>query len=340
MKPILMDTAFANDYVADIHSIQHVEIRARVKGYIEKINVDEGKSVKAGQIIFSLSNKEHKEALTKARAYLTSAVAESKSAEVELQSVKSLVEKNVISKTELQLAEAKLQVAQAKIEEARSEEANAILNLSFTEIKAPFDGIINRIPKKTGSLVDEGDLLTTLSDNRDVYAYFRVSEKEYLGYISKQEQGQKKEVELILADGTSHGHVGVIETVEGEFDRSTGNIGFRAKFPNPKQVLKHGSSGKVRLKTDLKNALLVWQKSTFEIQEKVFVFVVDKNNIVQMRNIVTRLQLPTLYVVASGLSSTDVIIYEGVQRVKEGDKIIPQVISEDSMLAHSTNNNR
>ncbi|MFO0478220.1 MAG: efflux RND transporter periplasmic adaptor subunit [Bacteroidota bacterium] len=329
--PIVMDTVYTNEYVADIHSVQNVEIRARVKGYIEAIHVDEGKLVKAGQLLFSISNKEYKEALIRAKASLKSAIAEAKSAEVDLQNAKTLVDKNVVSKTNLELAQSKLDAANAKIEEAKSDEANALLNLSFTEIKAPFDGIINRIPNKIGSLIDEGTLLTSISDNQEVFAYFNVSEKEYLDFITKPKQ-DKQQVELVLANGQLHKQKGVVETIDGEFDKTNGNIAFRARFSNPDGILKHGSSGKVRLRTELKNAMIISQKSTFEIQEINYVFVVDKDNVVHMKSFVPKFRLPSLYVVESGLLPTDKIIYEGIQRVKEGDKIIAQPISSKEML--------
>ncbi len=335
-NPIVMDTIYTNEYVADVHSVQNVEIRARVKGYIESIHIDEGKEVKAGQLLFSISNKEYKEALTKAKAALKNAIAEAKSAEVDLQSAKTLVDKNVVSKTQLEMAQAKSDAANANIESAKSEEATAALNLSFTEIRAPFDGVINRIPNKMGSLVDDGTLLTSISDNKEVFAYFNVSEKEYLQIISLEAQNDKKEVELILANGQLHKQKGVVETVDGEFDKTTGNIAFRARFSNPDGILKHGSSGKVRLKDELKNAIIIPQKSTFDIQEKTYVYTVDKNNTVQVKSVVPKIRLTNFYVIASGLSTTDHIIYEGVQRVKEGDKIIPEQISVKQILGQST----
>lgn len=334
-NPVIMDTAYINEYVADIHSVQNVEIRARVKGYIEAIHVDEGKPVKAGQLLFSISSKEFREELTRAKAALKSAIAEEKSALVELQSATSLVDKKVISKTELELAQAKFDAAGAKVESAKSDEASALLNLSLTEIKAPFDGVINRIPNKTGSLVDDGTLLTSVSDNKEVFAYFNVSEKEYLAIISSDKPDEKKEVELVLANNELHKQKGVVETVDGEFDKTTGNIAFRARFANPDGILKHGSSGKVRLQNELKNAMIIPQKSTFDIQEKTYVYLVDKNNTVQIKSVVPKLRLTNFYVIASGLTPGDRIIYEGIQHIKEGDKIIPEAISAKQLLGRA-----
>lgn len=333
-NPIVIDTVYTNDYVADIQSLQHVELRARIKGYIEKIHVDEGQSVKEGQLLFSISRQEYEEDLLKAKAILKSAIADAKATELDLQNTKTLEEKNIVSKTEVEMAQSKLDALNAKIDEAKSSVASAELNLSYTAIKAPFDGIIDRIPNKIGSLIDEGTLLTTLSDNKKVFAYFNVSEKEYLDFNSLKDSERKNDITLILANNQTHHYEGCIETIGGEVNKNTGNITFRACFPNSDFLLKHGSSGKVRIKNKIKNALLIPQKSTFEIQENIYVYIVDKNNVVQLRKIVPSVRLSQFYVVASGLSSEDKFIYEGIQNVKEGDKIVPETVQISEFKNH------
>jgi len=325
--PIVTDTSVVKDYVAEIQALQNVELRSRVKGYLDKINVDEGKFVKQGQTLFVISNQEYKEELSKSSAELKSAIADVKTSELELQNVKILVEKNVVSKTELDLAQAKLDALRAKVDEATANESGAKLNLSYTLIKAPFDGVINRIPNKVGSLIDEGMLLTTISNNKEVYAYFNVSEEEYLGYVKDNELNNQKEVSLVLADDQPYPYKGVIETVEGEIDKSTGNIAFRARFQNPDQLLKHGASGKIQISKTIKNALLIPQKSTVDIQEKTFVYVVDKNHQVQMRSITPKIRLSNYYIIEAGdLARTDQFVYEGLQQIKDGETINPQLI--------------
>lgn len=333
-SPLNVDTIYTSEYIAEIQSLQNVEIRAKIKGYIEKIYVDEGKPVKAGQTLFSINSQEFQKELLKAKAILKSAVAEAKTAELEMQNVKTLSDKNIISKTELDKAKANLDAANAKIDEAKANVESANINLSFAEIKASFDGTINRIPFKAGSLIDEGTLLTTLSNNKEVFAYFNVSEKEYLGYTTQKENGEKHNITLLLANGQSHKYKGTVETIDGEFDKTTGNIAFRATFPNPDLLLKHGSSGKVQITNDLKNALIIPQKTTFEIQDKFYVFVVDANNVVRQRNIKIKQSLPHLYVIESGLSANDKIIYEGIQNVKDGDKIITDFMPMRQIISH------
>ena len=309
-SPLLTDTSFTKEYVAQIQSLQNVEIRAKVEGYLETINVDEGQHVNAGQVLFNIMPKEYQAELAKAKA-------EARTAEIEWQNVKTLAEKNIVSASEVAMA-------QAKFDEAKAEQALAELHVSFTEVKAPFEGIIDRIRFKVGSLIDEGTLLTSISNNKEVYAYFNVSEVEYLDYKARNKNnksGMKENATLLLANNQAHDYKGTIETVESEFDNTTGNIAFRAKFPNPDLLLKHGETGKVQLKVELKNALIIPQKATYEIQDKDYVYVVDQNNVVKSRCISIKQKLPNVYVIEAGLSVNDKILLEGIQNVKEDDKI-------------------
>ncbi|MCU0392681.1 MAG: efflux RND transporter periplasmic adaptor subunit [Thermoflexibacter sp.] len=335
-SPIYIDTVNYVNYVAEINSIKNVEIRARVKGYIEQIHVDEGQKVKKGQLLFSLSNQGYKEEVLKANAMLKSAIAEAKSAELNLENIKLLVSKNTVSKTEQDIAEAKLEALYAQIEEAKFHEATTKLQLGYTEIKAPFDGVIDRIPYKVGSLIDEGILLTKISDNQEVFAYFHISEKEYLEFaqnILKDNSDDDKDVTLVLANDTEHPHDGSIETIEGEFDSGVGNIAFRARFPNPELILKNGSSGKVKIRQNLHKVLVIPQKSAFEIQDKIYVYVIDKDNKVKMKSFIPKLRIPHLFVVESGLTTSDKIIYEGIQEVKEGMTVSVEPIAQKDIIA-------
>jgi len=316
-SPLLMDTSFTKDYVAEIQSLQNIEIRAKVKGFIESINVDEGQQVSAGQVLFTIRPREYEAELIKAKANV-------KKADLELQNVKKLAEKNIVSPNELSMAVAKL-------DEAKADENLAELYVTYTKIRAPFAGTIDRLKFKMGSLIDEGTLLTTLSNNKSVYAYFNVSEAEYLDYKSRAKN--KNNATLFLANNMPHKYKGQVETIEAEFDKNTGSIAFRAKFPNPELLLKHGETGKVQLTVDLKNALVIPQKATYEIQDKFYVFVVDANNVVKSRAITIKQKFSNLYVIESGLSVNDKILLEGIQTVKDDDKIKTEFIAAEKVIA-------
>lgn len=327
ISPIVKDTIYITEYVAEINAFQNIEINTKVEGFLEKIYVDEGERVEKGQLLFTVSSQSYVQEVQKATASMQSAVAELKSAEIELENTEKLLAKNIIADTELAMIKAKVEALKAKVAEAQVDQNQAKLNLSFAQIKAPFDGFINLIPYKAGSLIDEGTLLTTISNNHEMFAYFNVSEIEYLDYLVSSEQGNPKEVSLMLANKTIYPHKGLIETTASEFNRNTGTIAFRAKFPNPDNLLKHGATGKILVDTPIKDAMLIPQKSTFDQQENLCVFVVDKAGKVRIQTIVPSLRLPRLFVVGSGLSTEDKIIYEGVQLVKEGDVIIPEMVS-------------
>jgi membrane fusion protein (multidrug efflux system) len=318
-SPLKVDTSFNKEYVAQLQSVKNVELRAQEKGYLQSINVDEGRYVKAGQLLFKIMPNLYEAELLKAEAAV-------KEAELEWMNAKTLADKNIVSKSEAA-------IAQAKLDEAKADLALARLHVSFTNIKAPFDGVIDRIPLKLGSLVDEGALLTTLSDNKFIYAYFNVPETEYLEYKSQADNNNAANVTLLLANGAPHKYKGVVETIEGQFDAETGNIAFRAKFPNPELLIKHGETGKVQMTIPLRNVLIIPQKATYEIQDKVYVFVIDKDHKVKSRNIEIANRLSDIYVVQSGLAETDQILLEGVQNVRENDKIEYKFIEPRKVLS-------
>ena len=333
------DTTLHRSYVADVQAVRNVELRARVQGFLEKIYVDEGEQVQKGQLLFKINDEEYKAELAKAKANLKSAIAEAKAAELEVDRLRVLVDKNVIAKSELDVSLAKLDAMKARIEEARSAESNAAVRLSYTSIRAPFDGIIDRIPLKTGSLINRGTLLTSASDVSSVYVYFNVSEGEYLEYIKSKPTDSTRsnnKVRLMLADGSPYPHQGNIETVEGEFKASTGSIAFRAHFPNPDKILKHRATGRISLSNSLKGALMIPQKAVFEIQDKNYVFVVDSSNQVHMKNFIPKLRFSYYYIVESGLQEGDKIVYEGIQNLRDGMQIAPETVSMDSLIALSS----
>ncbi len=318
-SPVQMDTSVTKEYVSQIHSIRHIELRAQERGYLEKIYVDEGQFVKQGQLLFQIMPKVYEAEMQKAQA-------EVKAAEIEVQNTKPLADKNVVSPNELALAHAKLAKAKAELSLAK-------VHLGFTEIRAPFDGIIDRFHVRPGSLVDEGDLLTELSDNSKMWVYYNVPESEYLDYASKSQKESKLEVSLLMANNSLFEFPGVVETIEADFNNETGNIAFRATFPNPKGLLRHGETGNIEMRIPIKNAIIIPQKASFEVMDKKYVFVVDKNNIVKSRPITVEAEMPDLFVIKEGLNAGERILLEGIRKVKDNDKITYKYEEPAAVLA-------
>ncbi|GAB2494977.1 efflux RND transporter periplasmic adaptor subunit [Algoriphagus taiwanensis] len=318
-------------YIADIQAIQFVEVRSKVEGFVDQIFVDEGQFVNKGQKLFQLSSAEYNEMVNSARAGLARAKAEQTAAKVEMERLQILVDKNIISPSELELAKSKKAIADSQIAEAESLLKAAQTGLSYTTVKAPFDGIVDRIPHKIGSLVTENDLLTSITDVSSVFAYYKVNENEYLNFMrSKIEGGNadsfSEQLTLILSDGEKYPQKGKLETTEGDIESGTGSIGFRVRFPNPDNLLKHGASGKIEMLSKMEGVFLIPQKSTFEIQDFTYVYVVDKENTVKVRSF-KPIQRYDIYYIADGFEPGDRIVFEGIQQVKDGSKVVPESIA-------------
>ena len=318
-SPLRTNTEMTKDYVAQIRAIQHIELRALEKGYLQGVYVDEGQQIAAGTRMFQLMPLIYQAEVQKAQA-------EAAMSEIELSNTKVLADKNVVSANELSLVNAKLNKAKAEVNLATTHK-------SLTELRAPFDGIIGRFHVRLGSLVAEGDLLTTLSDNSTVWVYFNVSEAEYLTYKS-QAHAKNAPVKLVMADGKTFDQPGKIETIEADFNNETGNVAFRASFPNPKGLLRHGETGKVLLTVPLANALIIPQKATFNVLDKKFVFVVDDKNVVHSRPITVSAELPNLYAVESGIDEKDKILIEGLRKVRDGNAIGVDFKPPAEVLSH------
>jgi len=306
-RPIQKDTVVSKDYVCQIRAFQHIELRALEQGYLKDIYVDEGQYVKQGQPMFKVMPNVYEADTKKMKA-------EVNLAQIEYNNTKLLSDKNIVSKNELALAKAKLDKAKAELQMANT-------HLGFTNINAPFDGIMNKLEARKGSLLEEGDLLTTLSNTSKMWVYFNVPEALYLDYMTKK-KGKDQNIKLRLANGEMFNQLGKIETIEGEFNNETGNIEFRATFQNPEKILRHGQTGNVVLNTEVKNAILIPQKAAFEVLARKYVFVVDDKNIVHQKRIeVSEDEIPYLFIVTKGLSKNDRILLDGLRKVKDGEKI-------------------
>jgi membrane fusion protein (multidrug efflux system) len=306
-NPLKSDTLTIREYVCQVRSIQHIELRAMERGYLQKIFVDEGQLVKKGQLMFQILPLLYNAERQKAQA-------EANFAQIEYENTKMLADSNIVSKNELAMAK-------AKFDKANAELALAQVHLGFTEIRAPFDGIMDRFHVRLGSLIEEGELLTTLSDNSKMWVYFNVPEAEYLDYKTNMTNDKDTKVNLLMANNQLFEEPGKIETIEADFNNETGNIAFRAVFNNPKGLLRHGETGNIQMPMFFKNALIIPQKATFEILEKKYVFLVDKDSVVKQREITIAAEMPDLYVVQDGLGEKDKILVEGLRKVRDKEKI-------------------
>lgn len=305
-SPVLKDTVLYKEYVCQIRSIQHIEVRTMEKGYLQNIYVDEGQLVKQGQLMFRIMPIIYTAEMQKAEA-------EVNFAEIEYQNTANLANKNIVSTSELALAKAKLNLAKGDLALAKA-------HLEFTEIRAPFSGIMDRFHVRLGSLLSEGELITTLSDNSKMWVYFNVPEAEYLDF-EKNKNDSLLKVKLVMANNQPFDHMGVVETIEADFNNETGNIAFRATFPNPKGLLRHGETGNILMPVVLKKVLLIPQKATFEILDKKFVYVLDEHSIIHSKQITVGTELPHFYAVTEGLKESDKILLEGLRKVKNNQKI-------------------
>lgn len=319
-SPLKIDTSITREYVCQIHAIQHIEIRALEKGYLQNIYIDEGQFVKKGQIMFQIMPLIYNAELQKAQA-------EVNFVEIEYQNTKQLCDKNVVSPNELALAKAKLDKAKAEMSLAQT-------HLLFTEIRAPFDGIIDHFQVRLGSLISEGDLMTTLSDNSEMWVYFNVPEAEYLNYKTNSVKENLLKVNLLMANSQIFRYSGEVRAIEADFNNETGNIAFRATFPNPEKLLRHGETGNIQMGIPLKNAIIIPQKATFEVLEKKFVYVIDKDNKVKSREITVAAELPHIFIVSKGLKENDKILLEGLRQVEENQKIEYKFVKPDSLISH------
>jgi len=329
------DVTVYKKYAANIEGEQNVEIRSKVDGFVEKIYIDEGATVKKGQLLFKLSAETLNQQLNAAKANIEVANSQVEVAQVELEKISPLVEKNIISSIELKTATSKLNAAKAQLSAAKANYLNAKENLDYTIITSPVDGIVGSIPYKVGSLVgrNEALALTTVSNINNVYAYFTMNEKQLLEFIRSlggnsmaEKIGQMPEVELFLADGSLYGHKGKIETINGMVNPRTGSVNYRAKFPNPGRLLRNGNSGKIKFPTQLNSAIVLPQKSTFELQGKRFVYVVGKEDKVKSKEVIVSETVGNNIIVQSGVKAGEVIVNDGLIKLREGMQIIPNPV--------------
>lgn len=342
-SPVSQQVTVTQQYVCQIHSHRHIEVCALQGGYLEQIPVREGQEVKQGDTMFTILPTLYK-------ARLAAEVAEVKLAQIEFNNTEKLFQQNVVAQPEVALAQAKLSKAQAKLQLTQAE-------LDFTTIKAPFDGIIDHQHLQQGSLIAEGDVLTTLSDNKVMWVYFNVPESRYLEYIADPHK-EEVVVELRLANGEKFSQPGRIGAIEADFNNETGNIAFRADFPNPEGLLRHGQTGTVLLSRKV-DAVVIPQRATFEILAKRYAYVIsdegeatesvakhsdsaessedsehqENHGVVRQREITIQNEQDDIYLLKDGLNVGDRIILEGIRQVRDGETVNYEFEAPEEVLS-------
>jgi len=329
------------EYSADVEGTTNVEIRPQVSGYLDKIFVEEGAYVTKGQPLFKINDRPYDEQLNNTQANITVAKANLEKAAIEVNRLQPLVDNHVISDVQLKAAQAAYDAAKAEVNQTQAASNNANINLGYTLIKAPVSGYIGRIPFKAGALVGKGEAqpLTVVSDIKEVYAYFGMSESDFLKFTNQYPGKTIDEkikalppVELQLADKSIYASKGRIELMEGQFDRSIGAITFRAIFPNADRLLRSGITGKVRIPQSNSGLLPVPQASTYEIQDRIFVFVVGDSSKVIGKQLHIVGKTTDYYLVDKGVQAGDKIVFAGMDRLTDGAVITPQLLSTDSLF--------
>lgn len=319
------DATVYQEYTANLEGRQNVEIRAKVDGYIQQTYVDEGQQVHKGQLLFKLETKTLNQDASAAKANVSAA-------QVEVDRLKPLVDRGIISNVQLETAKAKL--AQAK-----SAYGSVAANIGYGTITSPVDGFVGSLPFKTGSLVGTASEmpLTTVSDTRSMRAYFTLNEKQMIDFAKNFKGGTLAEkiknvpsVSLLLADNSEYDQKGKLETVNGQVDPQTGTSQFRAEFPNPEAVLRSGGTGVVRIPVVRKNVMLVPQNAIFEMQGDQMLYVVGKDNKVQMKTVQTNGTAGLNFIVTSGLENGESVVVEGASKLKDGMEIIPQPVKQEA----------
>ena len=304
------------EYPASIQGQQNIEIRPRVEGYIDKIFVDEGAVVKAGQPLFKISAPEYEQQVRTAAASIKTAQANLSTAKLAVNKVKPLVEKGIISKYDLESAQYTYESAVASLAQANAALVNAKVNLGYTTVISPVNGVVGSIPFRLGSLVSSNtaDPLTTVSSIGNVFAYFAMNEKVLLDFAKstsgttlEQKIKQLPEVLLVLSDGSVYPEKGRVETVNGLINTETGSVNIRARFPNPKGIIRSGSSTIVKIPKEVKDGILIPQSATFELQDRIFAVTVGKDGKTKNANItILDDTAGTYYVVTSGLKAGEI----------------------------------
>lgn len=320
-------------YPATLEGSVNVDIKAQVTGYLEKIYIKEGDYVNKGQALFRIKGENLHEQVNNTLASLKAAQAAQATAKIEVDKIAPLVEGKVVSPLQLETAKAQYESAKAQVAQAKSALSASKINADFGLIKAPVSGYIGRIPNRIGNLVTPNDAtpLTSLSDINQVFAYFSMSEADFISYTKNKKQGNTgTDVEMVMADGQVYDHKGKLESASGNIDRTTGTMALKAVFPNPDKMLRSGGSARIILSRNLSSSIKVPMAGVKDIQNKLFVFALGDSNMVEMKPIEISGHSGNDYILKSGLQQGDKIAINGIDNLNHGMKVTPSQIKGNS----------
>jgi membrane fusion protein (multidrug efflux system) len=311
------DATVYTNYATQLQSENVITIYSRATGYVERLYVSEGDHVHKGQPILKIQDNDYLQAVRSAQAAYQNAL-------LEVKKVTPLVEKGIISPYQLQTDQSNLEAAKANYE-------NAKINLSYTLISSPVNGVVGQITLRQGSLITAGAAtpITTVSSNGNMFAYFSIDEQKMLQWTDTLKGSLQEKINrlppanLLLADGTKYPYSGKISLGSGLVNPTTGSLLLKATFPNPQELLRTGSSGTLQLPVHYEHVLMVPQKATFDIQNKKMIYVVDKKGIVHATNISVKAVAGNNYVISEGLSDGNIIVIDGITLIKDGMRINP-----------------
>ncbi len=316
------------EHPVSIRGAEDTEIRPRIEGIVKEVYIDEGTVVVAGQALFRIDSPSSEMTLTTAQANVSSAQAAVNTAAIDVERYRPLAEEGIVSETLLRTYENAHQTALATLEQAEAVLKNARTVMEWATVTSPIAGVTGTINYRTGSLVNASNVMTTVANTTDVYAYFSLNEKkldEFLIGLEGQTQTEKIKnippVTLFLAGGKAYSQKGQVETITGTVDITTGTANFRVRFPNIKGELRSGNSGNIRIPTYWDKALLIPQDATFSLQDKTIVYKLVADSVVQQDIIVRSMPDGAQYIVNEGLHEGDRIVTEGINTLSQGMKI-------------------
>jgi membrane fusion protein (multidrug efflux system) len=316
-------TTMETTYPAVIKGVQDVQISPKVQGFITRINVKEGQTVGAGQVLFVIDNVTYQSQVRQAQASVNTAQASCNTAKLSFENSQKLYENKVIGDFELQSATNQYEQAKAGLAQAQAALASAKEMLSFCYVKSPAAGVVGTLPYKVGALVNTASVLTTVSNNSSMEVYFSLTEKDALS-MTQSSLGEMPSVQLRLADGTIYSQEGKVTKMSGVIDASTGSVQVIALFPNPEKMLKSGGSGTIIIPHSNSAAIVIPQSCVSEVQNKKFVYILQKDNKVKYTEIKVDPQNDgNNYIVTEGLKVGDKYVTNGITKLSDGMEIVP-----------------